>query len=147
MPRLSAQETDSITSLLSKSEESSVQERLSKWEEEFLASVAEQFANTSWLSEKQIDRLREIVEGTGRGTSGEGSRPISRPKKLSSVQAKLQGPIVEDFPALMEKAQKINPAVTIDEIVRQIFDLGKRKLNANIARGILQEPRPSQTGT
>lgn len=61
-------------------------------------------------------------------------------------RAKLSGHLAEGFPDLYEKARKINPAITIDEVVRQIFDLGVRKLNANIARGILQEPRPSHAG-
>jgi hypothetical protein len=61
--------------------------------------------------------------------------------------AKMAGPLAESFPELYEKARKINPAISVDEVVRQVFDLGVRKLHANIARGILQEPRSAQTGT
>jgi hypothetical protein len=65
--------------------------------------------------------------------------PIGAPAKLS-------GPLAEGFPDLVDRAKKINPAVSEIELVRQIFDLGIRKLNANIARGILQEARPAETG-
>lgn len=68
------------------------------------------------------------------------------PRNFPTARAKLQGPLVEAFPDLLVRAQKINPAVTIDELMRQILDLGIRKLNANIARGILQDPKPAQTG-
>lgn len=62
-------------------------------------------------------------------------------RDFPSALAKLQGPVVEDFPDLLVAAQAINPIITIDEVMRQVIDLGKRKLRANIARGILQEPR------
>lgn len=71
MPNLKQTEKDEISSLLSKIEEPEIADRLNDWEENFLSSVSDQFSRTEWLSEKQIDRLRKIVEGDN-GTSEKG---------------------------------------------------------------------------
>lgn len=77
MPRLTPTEIDEITSLLTKTEEGDVQDRIDDWSKSFIASATEQFANTQWLSDKQINKLKDIVEGRDekpkeRGRSGPG---------------------------------------------------------------------------
>jgi hypothetical protein len=68
MPRsLTPEQQDEVVKLLRQTEEPDVADRLTDWEKEFIQSAAEQYANISWLSpEKQIPKLKQIVEGTGK---------------------------------------------------------------------------------
>lgn len=83
MPRLTSQEIDEVVELLKAADEPDVIDRLTDWEQNFLPSVAEQFARTEWLSENQINRLKQIVEGRDGRSDRQGGSTFSRPKKLS----------------------------------------------------------------
>lgn len=93
MARLTPAEIDEITTLLLKTEEPDVADRLTDWERDFIVSITEQFSNTQWLSpEKQIPKLKAIVEGPTDGSRREDRRPISRPQKLSYGSGEAAGP-------------------------------------------------------
>jgi hypothetical protein len=76
-------EKEKISHLLKQAEEPDVVDRLTEWEQGFLSSVTGQFESKEWLSEKQVERLEQIVEGND-GRSGRDSRRNNpRPSRLS----------------------------------------------------------------
>jgi hypothetical protein len=63
---LSESQLIEVADLLKKVEELQVTdpERFTAWESEFISSVSNQFSAMNWISpEKQLPKLREIVEG------------------------------------------------------------------------------------
>lgn len=93
MPRnLSPEEADEVGRLLLRTEDPDVADRLTDWEKGFVQSVAEQYSNISWLSEKQINGLKKIVEGEANGqTDRTDNRRFSRPSKLSYGSSEAAG--------------------------------------------------------
>jgi hypothetical protein len=85
MPRsLTPEQTDEVVKLLQQTEEPDVADRLTDWEKEFIQSVAEQFSNINWLSpDKQIPKLKQIVEGERGETRRENRRSVSRSQRVS----------------------------------------------------------------
>jgi hypothetical protein len=107
MPALTDKEKTEIQELLKEAESPEVVDRLSQWEQNFVNSVSEQFQNTGWLSpEKQIPKLKEIVEGRDARAGGERSRKYSRPSKLSYGSSHLERGHSGGFSGLSRKSDE-----------------------------------------
>lgn len=61
-------------------------------------------------------------------------------RKYPIKKIKLLKHLVEDINYLVPAAQKLNPSLTEDDVIRAIYRLGSRSLRANIARGIAPNP-------
>lgn len=57
---------------------------------------------------------------------------------LPMARVRLQGDLVAGLGDFLDRAEKIRPDASIADVLRSIFELGSRKLNGNLARGILK---------
>lgn len=110
MAKLTSAQADEISSLLLKTEDADVADRLTTWEKDFIADIAEQYSNIEWLSEKQIGRLTKIVEGDPDGSSRENRRAISRPKRTSYGSSEALRPASGGFSGFTSESPKDKPS-------------------------------------